>query len=376
MRIYKRPNSPYWWYDFTVAEARHRASTLRDVKSDARKVAEEAFRRALDASQLGVREVATLEHVIDRYLDDPHVTGQADYRNVASRCNKLIARGDTFRGRFGLEGDAPFEHAVTTRTVAALRAARLREGNSEATANREIVLLQTIYNRCNRVWDITVAPDVRFERGKEQRKLRFLTLEEEEAFFDQINPFLDRIGLAPYGKRAPLIQRQLQDQYDLSVFLLDTGCRYSEITSLTWDCIEADGTINLYRTKTGNESRLTPTQRLAPVIDRRRRATNSPYIFPGSGRRTETRGHATKGIMRAFERAGINTPAKVDRFGKATTHTFRHTFASRLVMAGVSLFKVQALLGHSSPEMTMRYAHLAPDNVSEEAAGVLDALRA
>ena len=49
----------------------------------------------------------------------------------------------------------------------------------------------------------------------------------------------------------------------------------------------------------------------------------------------------------------------------ATCHTFRHTFASHLVMAGVPLFTVQRLLGHSHIETTMIYAHLAPEHNEE-----------
>lgn len=53
-------------------------------------------------------------------------------------------------------------------------------------------------------------------------------------------------------------------------------------------------------------------------------------------------------------------------------HVLRHTFASHLVMRGVSLRVVQDLMGHSSILQTQRYAHLAP-HVSVEAVELLDA---
>jgi integrase len=43
-----------------------------------------------------------------------------------------------------------------------------------------------------------------------------------------------------------------------------------------------------------------------------------------------------------------------------TRHTLRHTFAGRLVMAGVDLKTVQELMGHKTIAMTARYVHLAP----------------
>jgi integrase len=54
---------------------------------------------------------------------------------------------------------------------------------------------------------------------------------------------------------------------------------------------------------------------------------------------------------RASARAGI-----ID----FTFHDQRHTFASRLVMAGVDRAKVQELMGHKHLTMTLRCAHLAP----------------
>jgi hypothetical protein len=49
-----------------------------------------------------------------------------------------------------------------------------------------------------------------------------------------------------------------------------------------------------------------------------------------------------------------------DRLGDFTWHCLRHTFASRLVMAGVDIRTVQELPGHKTIAMTARYSHLAP----------------
>ena len=46
-------------------------------------------------------------------------------------------------------------------------------------------------------------------------------------------------------------------------------------------------------------------------------------------------------------------------------HDLRHTFASRLVSSGVSLYVVQAFLGHSSIKVTERYSHLAQEYLQQ-----------
>jgi hypothetical protein len=55
---------------------------------------------------------------------------------------------------------------------------------------------------------------------------------------------------------------------------------------------------------------------------------------------------------------------------ESVSHTWR-SFASHLAMGGVPLKAIQELMGHSTIEMTIRYAHLSPD-VKKDAVQVVD----
>ncbi|MGB9145147.1 MAG: site-specific integrase [Acidobacteriaceae bacterium] len=78
---------------------------------------------------------------------------------------------------------------------------------------------------------------------------------------------------------------------------------------------------------------------------------NQVYVFRDAGRDPQ------HNYRRWFNEA--LTEAKIKDY---SWHCNRHTFASRLVMAGVDLRTVAELMGHSSIQMTMRYAHLAPQH--------------
>ena len=72
------------------------------------------------------------------------------------------------------------------------------------------------------------------------------------------------------------------------------------------------------------------------------------------------RSDTTVGARGWFERA--LTKAKITNF---RWHDLRHTYASRLVMAGVDIRTIQELMGHKTITMTLRYAHLAPQHQLE-----------
>jgi hypothetical protein len=73
--------------------------------------------------------------------------------------------------------------------------------------------------------------------------------------------------------------------------------------------------------------------------------------------------------LRAFYSARKKAGLEDVRF-----HDLRHTFATRLVQAGVDLYVVKELLGHKSLKMTMRYAHHYPESL-RHGVDVLDRLK-
>ena len=106
------------------------------------------------------------------------------------------------------------------------------------------------------------------------------------------------------------------------------------------------------------------TLQLTPVLysvlneheqEQKRLGVKSDYTFTYRGNRIQD--GIKKSLVTVVKEAGLEG---------VTLHTFRHTFASQLVMAGVSLMEVQKLMGHESFETTLRYAHLSEDHVKKQ----------
>jgi integrase len=110
-----------------------------------------------------------------------------------------------------------------------------------------------------------------------------------------------------------------------------------------------------------------PAQELLADI-RKRQRPRAPFVFPGdgaSGHRVELK----KNWGALCKAAGIEG---------LRIHDLRHSYASQLVSGGASLPLIGALLGHSNPITTSRYAHLFRDplrKATEKVGAVIAAAR-
>ena len=147
--------------------------------------------------------------------------------------------------------------------------------------------------------------------------------------------------------------RCLEAEFDLA---LDTGMRRGEQYRLRWEDVNCRLVIiTIPRSKHG-ERRYIPINSAAKIALEvlQRQTDGSGYVVPGA------KAPRNKDPRRTFEAAVKESGILNFRY-----HDIRHTFASRLVMAGVDLRTVQELMGHKTVTMTIRYSHLAPSHQRE-----------
>jgi integrase len=134
---------------------------------------------------------------------------------------------------------------------------------------------------------------------------------------------------------------------------LNTGLRRGELFGLLWDDVNLTAKLLIVRgdgTKSGQTRVVNLNSEAVEILRAWKPApvTRDALVFPGRDGERDDLKTAWQRLLKA---------ADITRF---RFHDLRHTFASKLVMAGVDLNTVRELLGHSDLKMTIRYAHLAP----------------
>jgi integrase len=204
-------------------------------------------------------------------------------------------------------------------------------------ANRALALMSKMFALAI-LWRMRTDSPVRgVQRNQERKRRRYLSPDE-----------LARLTKALRGHHN-------HEAADALRLLLLTGARKGEVLSATWDQIDVIGgvwTKPAATTKQKTEHRVplsTPARQVLSQI--RARNQTARFVFPGPGP-TGHRMNLKRDWVQICKTAGI-TGVRV--------HDLRHSYASQLASAGVGLHVIGALLGHSQPQTTHRYAHLFDD---------------
>jgi integrase len=136
-----------------------------------------------------------------------------------------------------------------------------------------------------------------------------------------------------------------------------TGCRVGEVLSLRWENVSLERRLLLLSdSKTGAKPVFLSTA-TAKFIGSLPREAGAEYVFPG-----DRTGKPIVSLRKTWERV-----CKVAKIDGLRLHDLRHSYASVGAADGLSLPVIGALLGHSQPATTARYAHLAASPLHEAA---------
>jgi integrase len=191
------------------------------------------------------------------------------------------------------------------------------------------------------------------EWGRIEKLPRFKFLKTAPPTFDFLHP----------SEGEALMRAVTREPWRLMVrCALRTGLRFGELLGLRWEDIDFDRNLIVVRRNVVDGQDGTPKNnrfRMVPLASSLRNELlafprRAERVFVLADGRTPNRWSAIEALQHGCERAELR---------QIGWHVLRHSFASQLVGAGVNLAMIQALLGHSTLEMTMRYAHVAGEHL-------------
>lgn len=226
-------------------------------------------------------------------------------------------------------------HDITPHQLQLFLADSKKRGLAPATVNRLRSLLQRMFSLAVQ-WGLLEKNPARgipkFQENNQRQ--RFLGPEEIQAL-----------------QRA-LAEETNRQAADFIQLLLLTGARLGELLDTVHEDLDLEaGLWRIPRSKSGKARMVVLNDTAKLLFARQPRRDGNPYLFPGSPKYGNARmAPPQKAFERLKARAGLRD---------LRLHDLRHSFASLAVGAGATLYDVQTILGHSSPNMTQRYSHLA-----------------
>jgi site-specific recombinase XerD len=268
---------------------------------------------------------------------------------------------------------------LTSWDIVTWRKAQKNAGLSEHTTKRNLAELKSMTTHAKDWGFININPlvDVKFGKLDDNKIIRYLSDAERKRLYQA----LDEREAQLKAKRTKGNQWREQRGYELMsdytqdtfvdylkplvTLALNTGLRRGELLSLKWSDVNLDNKQVTITSKSAKSKKA----RYIPLNDSTHKTMmqwskqrqGNTFVFCNSN------GEPLTNVRKSW--ATVLGLAEIESF---RFHDMRHDFASQLVMKGVDLYVVKELLGHSSIQVTERYAHLAPKQL-EDAVNLLNA---
>ena len=226
---------------------------------------------------------------------------------------------------------------------------------SKATVNKILDLIAVIYTYMNKHHKTNlINPCKSVDRFKvDNRRERYLDTDEIAELINEIRT-----------------NKKLRKSEMLELFVLlalTTGARMAGIMNIT----KADVNLNNNHITVKDFKRdMTYTAHIhddvKPLLEARMKTIRQiDYVISGTPKQMhkDSMGKMLQPILNKLFNDGLG---KDDSKRRTVIHTFRHTFASQLAIAGTPIFTIQKLLNHAEIDQTMRYAKLMPNQGAED----------
>lgn len=212
------------------------------------------------------------------------------------------------------------------------RAERLSAGLHATTANKEHAYLKAMFSELIRIGE--------WQKENPVQKIRMIKVQQQELTFltkEQINELFESLDKA-----------RNTDAILVTKVCLSVGARWGEAEKLTINQVRNGISLK------GKNSKIRTIPISKKLNDEIKQHIKTKKIE--TGRIFED---CYNTFREAIERTKIELPAG------QLTHVLRHSFASHFMMEGGNILSLQKILDHQSLTMTMRYAHLSPDHMSD-----------
>ena len=325
--LYQRNGSKIWWVRFQLHGRRVQRSSRTTKKAQALRYLGECMEAEKQRQEQGYQKVrfeVLCQEFCQLHLPLLRARTQSNY----------LGHIQVLKVHFADR----YIDSVRKIHIAEFVAYHKRAGLKTPTIRRYLSTLSSLFSFAERSGWLAQNPLLRFDKRslpEAQPRTRFLSPEE-------------------YGRLLKASPPHLRPIIEMAVA---TGMRREELLSLRWDQVNIERReVRLSVTKSKRPRVVSLSDRAVAIFVATASTDQSTlYVFTNPESRTRYT-NISRGFRSACRRAGLEDM----RF-----HDLRHTFGSWAVQSGADLYRISRILGHSTLQMTSRYAHLATEHLHE-----------